>query len=250
MQKIAFIAVIALVGCRDYHDPSNGTSVGNPGKEMTRIAPGKDLVITSARAVDGRLSISGCDEDDGVQVTLYDDEGSLDLLASDAVDLPAGLWCSLTVDLPTIEIDASGDAGGTALIDLTTKSFEIYLFELEVTEDTKIVVQLGSPGWLDATTLGLPADVAIIGGSPEHEALTDLLYLESGAYRDDGDGLLDDEEQAESVGLSNKDKWQNENKDGDTGLAKKSGCSTTGSGPSAWWFLVLAIATRSRQTRS
>ncbi len=236
-RTILSIALIAMCGCRESVGERDGTSVGNPGKGSARVAPGTEVVFQSAIATQVVIGITECDDKADWEVLL--DEDVLGLQDSEAFEIPAGTWCGLDLELDGIQIEGSGDDGGSFTIDLEPLRVYLYTSGSEVSEDTSLVIELGSVGWIDATELGLPVDADITPAHDLHETLVLRVEKESGVYADDGNGDLSDQEREENqIGdPDDKDKdfqGDDDKKDG----TETPGCATTGTAPLPWFLLL------------
>ena len=189
MNRILFLAALALVGCKNDY---GGTSVGNPGKAAMTVAEGLD--VTTTEAFTGRMTVSTVDCKGVESVVL---EGTdINLLEPLIFTLPDQAICGLAVDLiDPVRVLATGDAGGS--VDLTLEAGFVDLpIPRAQTLDAAYAIEFGSPGWLNALDLNLPAagDVVITPADPDHLVLFQRWQDESGVFADDGDGRVSDTE--------------------------------------------------------
>ena len=242
MIRTAFIIPLLLLGCREHLDGSQGTSVGNPGKGTARIGSGSGLSITSAIASPIDITVQSCD-DVPVEGTLVSTD-ALDLASPATFDIPAGTWCRLLLNVPNMTVTGTGDSGGTVDLDLALEPFWLYTAGLDVEQQTSWAIELGSPGWLDATEIGLPDNVVIDALDPLHDTFEERIYKESALYLDDGDGVLTSAEREQPVGKASDENWKDD-VDLDGKDENKPVCSATGSGAAPWIaFLPLLIGCR------
>jgi hypothetical protein len=248
-RSLSTALLLLTLGCREHHDSRSGTSVGNPGKGTARIASASGLSIDSAQASGASIVAKSCHEVPTVATLIYAD--ALDLLSPESFDVPEGTWCALELDLETLTLFGTGDSGGTLELNLGLAPFSLYTKGLDVDASTSWVIELGSPGWLDATEIGLLDDVFIGGDDVLHDLLEEKIYIASALYLDDGDGTVDEDEREKPVGDA-KDKQVDEDKWGDGDASGAPGCRTTGGTRSLWLSLLslfLIFSGRERASR-
>lgn len=185
------LAIAALTGCKS--TPPSGTSVGNPGKGVVRLAEATELDFEMVFSDGGQVTALACD---GTERTASLDQ----LLDGVPFELPAGELCTLRADFPSaLFIDGTQSGGGA----VGTFELTLVLDAIEVTPELLVdgedyVLELGAPDWVTPTSLGMnPVGTTVVGpGDPQHDAIVSELELGTGLYADDGDGLISDPERA------------------------------------------------------
>jgi|GEM_PF-1444387 len=259
MQRLVYLALAAFFACGGCADPATdtheGIAVGNPGVMALTLADSEDFTVTEAALPVAWVGFASCEGADRI-ATLG---GTQDFVAGPLlVEAPAGSWCGVVVRF-------SGEAAFAATWDdgVSTGTLGGALTQVElgfqpidgplvVDEDTALVLELGSPGWLDAAALGLEdgEDVVLDAEAPEHAVLVAALADESAVFDDpDGSGELDPPERnAGAVALPAQIQFNEGVVSGLTGDSSSSGCSCESApspgGWAAWLLLLLALGVR------
>jgi len=180
---------IAMIGCRSGSVSDQGTVVGNPGDNAMRVAEGNDLALVSARTTVDTMAWSGCDGD----VEVIELAQEFDLLANHAFEMPLGTWCDVTIvfsDSLSVEATGIDEADDTTItLDLNVESASLHANGGFVIANSRHVLELGYPGWLDAEELSDE------DASAKDAALIDIVSNRSALFADENnDGNISDEE--------------------------------------------------------
>jgi hypothetical protein len=202
--------LLPLLACRPT-EPVSGTAVGNPNGMSAVAASGTDLRWTQGRLDLRGVSLEAC-TDGALRVTAVD--ASLDLLSPSPLALPEGDWCALAI-LGGSTVTLVGDAaeGATLTLSLLLDNLR---FEADL-EQTDLLIELGSPGWIDAGDLWLePGEALTIGPSSEwHDYLASDLADQSALFVDlDHDGLLSETERSSGALAAPDNSWEDDGWDG------------------------------------
>lgn len=201
------LLIAALLGCTQPPDDGSGgdemgIAIGNPGVVSLGIAASDEMQLTLAELPVAALEHHACSDshETGIQ------DVNLDLTDGPvAVELLAGSWCGLRVELAEpllIEATWAPVSGETATVAIELAVAQVDLEPLvdesfTVDEDTALALELAAPGWLEATLLGLQdGDALEVGtGDALHLDLFQAVTEDSAAFDDlDGSGLVDAEE--------------------------------------------------------
>jgi hypothetical protein len=216
------LALLLFAGCNPQdRETRPGTSVGNPGKVVARLAPIDNGELEAVGIDEADFSLLPCDGDDWIEAAVRRD---LDLRAGEGFELPGGRWCGLAMTLMT-ELLAEGQSESGTGIELVLVLDEIVVFTADdqsFGEDgDSFVLELGYDGWLDAAMLeriegedtgqtDRDESVVVDDNHPLHDELAELLMEGSGLYLEDGDGQLDDEERASGAVASSTEPARDE----------------------------------------
>lgn len=144
------------------------------------LESGTDISVDVAQLPLAQVQHIRCD---GTVVDDYLDQ-VVDLTGDPTIQLPLGSLCGVTLFLSDdLQIDGTG-AGGTFHLGLDVGLVAItYASPIVVTSATCPVttIDLGAPGWLTASSLGLSSGQHVTIGSadPEHPSLRDAVRLGS-----------------------------------------------------------------------
>ena len=189
------ISIIAIGACSQQSTWS-GYEEGNAAPTGVILAEGSGVSPTLATITIKDLYFAECaGEINAANINL-----ELDLLYADEMTIPYGDWCLIefTTDDP-ITLAGDTDAGGTWQLELSLGSVRLESETAVSIDGSPLVMQLGQTGWLDSNAIGsASSDVLIDESHALHDVLAEQLADGSQLYRDDGDGVLSDEE--ESVG--------------------------------------------------
>ncbi len=198
-------ALLLLAACSPELE-RDGTAIGNPTGMSAAIAPAEGIQFKSGSVGVGAIDLSGCD---GSLRTVRVDR-ALDLLHLDRVALPAGIWCTVSVELTT-EVFLSGNAQGGGTFDMTLGLDGLTLDAVETLgeKEEEYVLEFGAPGWTSADLLGLSGggsrDIDV--SSDEYDALVSSVSDGSELFvDDDGDGAVDTEEREKGAAAKSRGK--------------------------------------------
>lgn len=195
-----------LLGCRN-GGPSEGTSVGNPTELTLSVAPSADLLLDAAQ-VD--LSLARFADAQGG----FDDvnlDASVDLLAGGTVTIPDLEWSTLELFFASpmaLSGSTSGDAAARVTLEVESLLLTAAVAEV-VFDGGSFVLELGSPGWLDAESIGYEPDEELLvePGDAVHDTLAELVQYRSSLIPDqDGDREVSDDERDAAVATSDRDR--------------------------------------------
>jgi uncharacterized protein (TIGR03382 family) len=184
------VPLLLLVACDPATvPPPSGTSVGNPGKNLFRAAPGEGLVYDAAVARGLSFELVACDGTAEVVAPA----GELDLLADEQTEFTGLEWCAVVVTADEIQV-TGGPAEGDGLdFDLTLAlptPTTLWTSAPFAVDGESFVLELGAPGWITAEGLGIGAEPVVIGPESEgHDRLLVPLIAGTAWYLDeDEDG--------------------------------------------------------------
>jgi hypothetical protein len=207
-----------LLACRP-GETDLGTSVGNPGQTSMSVAPTDGLAVRAGTLPAEELVTISCE---GERKTTPIGRTLL-LNGTDQIEVPPGTWCGVELRLNgNLRLDGIGDSGGPMSLELELASVQLSSPGLSV-DGQALVLELGSPGWLDRLVPALEggSSVGIGPTDPEHDALAAAVADGSGLYEDaNASGQVEDEERgpgAEAEGEDHEDEGEDEGEEGDTG---------------------------------
>jgi len=210
MSPVWLLALLPLIACRPT-EPVSGTAVGNPNGMSAAAASGTDLTWTQGRLNLQGLSLEACN-DGALRVIAVG--ASLDLLAPNPLPLPEGDWCALAIrGGSTVTLEGDAAEGATLSLALTLDDLR---FEADL-DNADLLVELGSPGWIDAGDLWLePGEALTIGPTSEwHDYLARDLADQSALFVDlDQDGLLSEAERSSGALAAPDNSWEDDDWDG------------------------------------
>ncbi len=129
------MTLLALLGCISEYS-SGGTAVGNPGRLLVTLAPAEDGAWQRARARRLEAELTDCDGT-VLRARLRD----VDLESPDAIDVPVGVWCGVSL---TVEgLDARSGGGLTVVRDEAATALAL---DEAPSRDQSWVLELGEPG--------------------------------------------------------------------------------------------------------
>jgi hypothetical protein len=196
MTRRAFLTLcLCLVGCSV--EPPNGTSIGNPSMTALSIALSDDVELTEAELSLADLEM--VDSDRNFEVFHID--STIDLLAGEPIELPAGDWLVMNL-FPSEPLTLAGStrSGEPAsfVLDVPEISLRPDLDSLSSDGD-HFVLELAFPGWLNADYAGYDPDLEIVvdPASLHHDRLVAAIRDRSALYGDQNrNGQVDDEDRA------------------------------------------------------
>ena len=150
-----------------------------------RVASASGLVFDSAEMFVTERHVQACNNTwahTNVDV-------AVDLLANDAVVIPNGTICGVDLDIDgPIVIEGHGTGGGTFVLELDVPVVHVEVSpQLTVANNTSAAdwVELGAPGWVTATSLGLDPNEHIVVDTNHglHAALAAALANDSVVLR-------------------------------------------------------------------
>ncbi len=184
---------------------------GDNGLLAIALAPGAEADVQSVTVGDGLLTLTTCIFHAGA--TLYLGESTN--LDEVTIPLLAGQWCTLDIQWSgTVQIEATSTDGGILAADLSLDSISINTDDGFTVDGHKYVLEIGTPGWIDATLLEMTSDTSleIDDTHPLASAIVEALQTGSTLYPDfDGNGLVSEDERLHPSASAGGD-------EGDTGL--------------------------------
>jgi hypothetical protein len=191
---LVLCSMIAASGCGE---PLPKIAVAEPGENGTlsiALAPGEGMETHSVIIPAAVITMTTCIYQAGASLYLGD-ETNLDIVE---IPLLAGRWCTLgIIGSGTVQIDAVPDEGGTFGATLGLERISIESAEGFDVDGHAYVLEVGTPGWLNATDLALTAgeEVTIDDTHPMAASLASALAEGSTLFPDfDGDGTVSDRE--------------------------------------------------------
>ncbi|MCP4807373.1 MAG: hypothetical protein GY884_18675, partial [Proteobacteria bacterium] len=195
--------ILVLLAC-NIEETRDGTVIGNPGDGMTVVAKSASVSYRWASTAVDTVVLESCDGEDAETAV----ETELDLLEGTSLELEAGDWCALTLELgEPVEIEATIDEIGVLL---ELESPEIALTGDFTIAEEAYVLELAQPDWLEGLELDVDEEdededtgdrddddweLEVDDEHPLHAELVEALAHGSGLYADrDGDGALADTE--------------------------------------------------------
>jgi len=246
MIRLYLLCFIMALGCRS-SEPAPGTSVGNPGKLSPSVGQGEGVEIGWAWGVVDAIVMRACDG----TTTEISVDAEIEFDGSEEIEIPGGSYCSAQLVMAeALELDA--------LWRPTTDSLLVHLhLPLEDTvelsasstftvDDDALILEVGGPGWLHEDDLDVDFD-----GQEFDEETDDSLAAAAAAvatsalWRDDGDGLIDDEEREDGPIASPGGEDEPEGKSS----TQDSGCTTVPSAPSGLLRLWMCALMGWRRTK-
>lgn len=242
------LAPLVVTGCVSPDSQQDGTAVGNPGVVAFALGQPTDLTVEEGEAFFTSGTVSPCGSGDAVALEELDESVSIED-GEIAFDLPAGTWC--TMSLAGLEVGASGlleadpDDGAWSMgldvgeLTLNAPSFSGF----RVNEEQVFVLELGAPGWFDATRLEAVAgeEVFVEPGDDAHDGLAADIAAASALFDDaDGDGDVSAAERTEGSSAS----AANDEPQASGGETEESGapaCSVAPGVVAPWMFLVVGL---------
>lgn len=183
--------LLGLVACDpNTTPPPSGTSVGNPGKNVFRLAPTPGLDVDVAEAGELSFELVSCDGTAEAPPT----ETTIDLVTSEPVSFSGFEWCAVVFTAGELRVSGAATDGEPRPFDLTlAPPFPLTLWTGApiAVDGESFVLELGTPGWITAEDLGVEG----LTVSPESE-LHDLLLL---PLLDGTAWYLDDDDDGELV---------------------------------------------------
>ncbi|MEL6343262.1 MAG: hypothetical protein AAFV53_08995 [Myxococcota bacterium] len=230
-----------LAGCGPEHRVE-GIAVGNPGTFKPKTAVAARIAFNSASGGFSTVDLLDCD---GGSRRIAE-RVILQLLGASSLSLPPGEWCALRLvaEEPMV-FSLEGTSGGSAQLTLAVQSLSLTNDTGFVIDGQSLLLEVGSPDWLDEATLGIEGgdDVEIKPDDTQHDFLVDVIETESSLFEDvDGDGLITNADAliADAAGI--------ENGDPET-AAPTTGCMTATSAAGAtvgWWIGAALLGLRRR----
>ena len=169
--------VLALLACVDPPD-REGIAIGNPPNLTARMAPPSGATVESAEIHVSEIT-AGC----GTEVASVADIGAIDLMGTNSLPVPMNSLCVLSLGASApmeLTLRAADGREVTGRLDLSTVSV---MADSAFQVDGSLVLELGSPGWLDPSILASGV-TDIEPGSPEHAALVAALRSGSALFVD------------------------------------------------------------------
>ncbi len=209
----------ALVGaCRT--PPVQGTSVGNPGDASLTAAPGTSIAWTSARLFVEQVVWMGCGTADDTVIL----DADIDLTEPFPFVAPVGKWCGVQVQANSdLVLDGTRADNRTAQVQLALTTIDIpSLRSFDVDPSSRMLIELGQPGWLDGSELP-----EYTGGDPSFGPDDDdyedvVVLIERGSavyYSQNGDFAVDDDERRNGPAAAGEARTfddEHEDSDGDS----------------------------------
>jgi hypothetical protein len=194
--RLLCIASLALACGRE---APKSTPLPTPESSPLKVvlAPGDGLEPRSLAVTGGFLLLEGCTMSTGGSLFLPDETD----LSGMETSLLGGNWCQLTISLgeqATLKaISHRGDwlnaaLGGAEIVLQQEDGFAV--------SGESYILELGAPGWLEPTALGMTtgSDRSLTSEDPETALLLDALLTGSALYEDlDGNGILGSAERSE-----------------------------------------------------
>lgn len=185
---------ILLLACVEAPD-RDGIAIGNPPSVAARLAPVDGAHVTTARMHVSEAT-AGC----GSELNMITDVGAVDLLAENALPVPSGDACVISIgassalELTFLRNDGAQIQGA---IDVGTLSL---MSDEKVALTGSWVFELGAPGWFSEGMLEGPSPLQ--PGSESYGLIVAALRSGSGLFADlDADGQLSAAERAAGARL-------------------------------------------------
>ena len=242
------LAPLLVTGCVSPDSQQDGTAVGNPGVVAFALGQPTDLTVEEGEAFFTSGTVSPCGTGDAV--TLEDLDEPVSIEDGDlAFDLPAGTWCAMR--LAGLEVAASGlleadpDEGEWSValdvgeVTLNAPSFAGFT----VDEEETFVLEIGAPGWFDATRLGALAgeEVSVEPGDDAHDELAADAAAGSALFDDlDGDGEVSAAERTEGSSASTANDEPHDSGE-DSENSGVPACSASPGAVAPWMVLVVGV---------
>lgn len=229
------------LGCRS-SEPASGTSVGNPGKLIPSVGEGEGVQINWAWGRVDAVVMRTCDG----TTTEVSVDAELAFDGLEEIEIPSGDYCSVQLMAEVLEIEAvwrpTTDHLSVHLDMHLGEGIELSASSPFTVNDNALVLEVGGPGWLDGDELEVDFDGQVFDEETDESlAAAEAILATSALWRDDGDGLIDDDEREDGpVAAPDGD-------DDDEPVQKssshESGCTTVPSAPSGllglWMFALM-----------
>ncbi len=192
MNRLPLIALLAAVGCAG---PMEGTSIGNPTEMTIRVASSTD--VTLSQALFSLTEVTLYYEDDTEETTPIGD--TLDTTVGATIEVSGGVWVGMVL-VTAGPMVMSGTTRFDDPAHLTLDVPDIWLRPVGETvqfEDGVFVLELASPGWLDAGNAGYDVDSEILVDPDTaviHDRLVAAVTGGTSLFGDDGDREVSDGE--------------------------------------------------------
>ena len=183
-----------LTACRST-EPASGTSVGNPGKLTPSLGSGDGIQIERAFAYVTFMEMVGC----GGQNLAIEVDDELDLSGEDAITVPAGSYCGISIEMDELVFGADWRPDGAGLyfemaltLEQGISAYSDASFDVQGND---MILEIGEPGWISADDVPVQEDGQVFDS--DDEASTEAAQwaqATSALWMDDGDGQLDEDE--------------------------------------------------------
>lgn len=199
MRSLPLLAAL-VAGCST-GQTHEGIAVGNPGNAgfALTVAEGEGFVFEAASAAVDGVTARDCDGRSRSERA----DRQVDLLGDDPVAAPAGTWCSAIVAFTgQLQMDGTwANSLGAGTFELQLAADDLALAwpgGLELADGDRYVLELASPGWLDAELLALADGEHFVAaaGDGTYEQLLGSVHAESALFEDDGDGQVGPQERS------------------------------------------------------
>ncbi len=179
-----------ILGCGQ--DPPKSTPLPTPELSALTVilAAGDGLEPRSLIVSDGFLLLEGCAMGTGASLFLGEDTE----LSGLETTLLGGNWCGLNLNLgQDSELKAITHRGDWLAVPLTGTEIALQWQEGFSVDGQSFILELGSPGWLNSSALGMDgtADITLASDDPNTAMIIASLQTSTTLFEDlDGNGVL------------------------------------------------------------
>jgi len=244
------LGVLALLAACDAELTSEGTIVGNPGDGMVALARAEGLTFEVINVTMDDLYLEDC----GGEGELVPLAPRWDLLEPNALHLPMGDWCELSLVVTALFVEGVDTSERAFSLDLEPGRVVLESDGFTIGE-AAYLLELGSPNWVTAEALSDGDGAEVTEGHPLFEPLNDNLALGSALFLDaDGDRALSEDERDDGLLAAGPEREEDELDTGvdigvDTAAGDEAGGAVLlrpgcGGGGQGWLLLLLPLFRR------